>query len=132
MKFDKKFIREKITSYIDSYNNSDLSEMEKFLDDDIIYKNIVDDDVNITTKGKNAFLELNKKSFSLFTEKEKEIITIFIEKKKIIAEIFFHGVLAKDLNKDVLKGDKVRIETNTEFTFSDKSGLIIEITDYSS
>lgn len=127
---DKLEIRDKIEKYLMYYNSFDCDSMLELLEEDIVFKNIVSDEINIETNGKNQFKDLFLRASSIFSSQTQTMITIAVEENTASVEIFFDGTIKNDTDSGLLKGDEVRIEGYTEFEFSD-SGLIKTITDYS-
>ena len=127
---DKLEIRDKIEKYLMYYNSFDCDSILELLEEDIVFKNIVSDGINIETNGKNQFKNLFLKASSIFSSQTQTMITIAVEENTASVEIFFDGTIKNDTDTGLFKGDEVRIEGYTEFEFSD-SGLIKTITDYS-
>ena len=127
---DKLEIRDKIEKYLMYYNSFDCDSILELLEEDIVFKNIVSDEINIETNGKNQFKNLFLKASSIFSSQTQTMITIAVEENTASVEIFFDGTIKNDTDTGLFKGDEVRIEGYTEFEFSD-SGLIKTITDYS-
>lgn len=127
---DKLEIRDKIEKYLMYYNSFDCDSILELLEEDIVFKNIVSDEINIETNGKNQFKDLFLRASSIFSSQTQTMITIAVEENTASVEIFFDGTIKNDTDTGLFKGDEVRIEGYTEFEFSD-SGLIKTITDYS-
>lgn len=127
---DKLEIRDKIEKYLMYYNSFDCDSILELLEEDIVFKNIVSDEINIETNGKNQFKDLFLRASSIFSSQTQTMITIAVEENTASVEIFFDGTIKNDTDTGLFKGDEVRIEGYTEFEFSN-SGLIKTITDYS-
>ncbi|MDY0360092.1 MAG: nuclear transport factor 2 family protein [Desulforegulaceae bacterium] len=127
---DRETIKSIVLNYLDLFNKSDFESMTEILDPDISFENLTEKNSIVKTKGIKEFLEICRSSAQIFESKQKTMITIAVENNTATAEIFFDGILAQDISKDILKGDKIRIEGYTEFEISE-NGLISSIKDFS-
>jgi hypothetical protein len=127
---DRETIKTIVLKYLELFNKSDFESMAEILEPDISFENLTEKNSIVKTKGIKEFLEICRSSARIFESKQKTMITIAVENNTATAEIFFDGILAQDISKDILKGDKIRIEGYTEFEISE-NGLISSIKDFS-
>ncbi len=118
-----------IQNYVEAYNNFDVEGMIKDLHNDIIFKNISNGEVNLTTNGKVAFEEQAQQAKQFFKTRQ-QIITETINNEEFIeVTIDYQGVIAIDLPNGLKENDKIELKGKSIFKFRDDK--IIEITDIS-
>lgn len=118
-----------IQQYIDAYNNFDVEGMTKDLHDDIIFKNISNGEVNLTTNGKSAFEEQALQAKQFFKTRQQTITKSTFNDESIKIDIDYQGVIAVDLPSGLKENDKIALQGKSIFKFMDDK--IIEITDIS-
>ena len=69
-------LSEIIQDYVKAYNNFDVQSMIKNLHEDVIFKNISNDEVNLTTNGKLAFEEQALQAKQYFKTRQQSITNI--------------------------------------------------------
>lgn len=123
-------IREKIIqNYIDGYNEFDIEKMVRDLDEEIIFQNIQNNEVNMTLKGINAFKQQAEQAKSYFEKRHQKITsTKYIEDKTEI-EIEYSAVLGIDFPNGLKKGQQLELKGKSIFVFKDNK--ICELTDIS-
>jgi hypothetical protein len=123
-------IRKKIVeSYIDSYNNFEIENMLKDLDENVVFRNIANGEVNLTTKGIAEFKAQAEKAKNLFSRREQKIIELKFGTDEVEAEIFYNGTLAADLPNGLKSGSRIELGGKSIFRFT--GDKIIEIEDAS-
>lgn len=118
-----------IRNYIDAYNELDIEKMTCDFDDNIIFQNIADDEVNMTLNGINAFREQAKQAKSYFENRRQKIVTIKHDNDRTEIEIDYVATLAMDFPNGLKKGDKLELKGKSIFKFLDNK--IVELTDIS-
>ena len=118
-----------IQNYVNAYNNFDVEGMLKNLHDDIIFKNISNGEVNLTTNGKTAFEEQDLQAKQFFTTRRQTITKSTFNSESIEIDIDCQGVIAVDLPNGLKENDKIALQGKSIFKFIDDK--IIEITDIS-
>lgn len=122
--------REKIIqNYIDGYNEFDIEKMTCNFDDNVIFKNIQNGEVNITLNGINAFKQQAEQAKSYFENRRQQIISIKHDTEKIEIEIDYSAILATDFPNGLKKGEKLELKGKSVFVFQDSK--IIQLTDKS-
>jgi hypothetical protein len=118
-----------IQDYINAYNNFDVEGMIKDLHKDVIFKNISNGEVNLTTTGKSEFESQAKQATQFFKSRKQTITKTSIEEDSIKINIDYQGVIAIDLPNGLKEDDKIELQGKSFFRFMDDK--IIEITDIS-
>ena len=115
-----------IKNYVSSYNDFNVEGMMKDLHEGIIFKNISNGKVNLTTNGKTAFKDQAKQ---FFKTRKQTINETIIDNKFIEIGINYRGIIAVNLPNGLKEGDKIELHGKSIFKFIDNK--IIEIVDIS-
>jgi hypothetical protein len=118
-----------IQNYIDGYNAFDIDKMVEDLDEEIVFENVSNGQINMSLTGIKAFKEqaaLAKDYFSIRTQIIKSF-THHNDETEI--EIDYKAVLAIDFPNGLKKGDELNLQGKSIFTFS--GNKIIKLTDIS-
>ena len=118
-----------IENYINSYNNFDIEGMINDLADTIVFKNISNNEITLSTDGINAFKVQAEKAKAFFSSRKQTIIKTVTSTHKIEVIIDYTGVLNIDLPNGMRKGETLNLKGVSVFTFLDDK--IIEINDIS-
>ena len=118
-----------VENYVDSYNNFDIAEMTKDLDENVVFENISNGNVNLRTEGLNDFKQQAESAKQYFKERKQTIETWTFSREKVEIKIDYKAVLADDLPNGLKKDDILQLKGNSEFIFD--NGKIIKITDKS-
>ena len=122
--------REKIIqNYIDGYNEFDVDKMTFNFDDNIIFKNIQNDQVNMTLNGIIAFKQQAEQAKAYFESRRQQITSILHDTDKTEIEIDYFATLAMDFPNGLKKGEKLALKGKSVFVFQDNK--IIHQTDIS-
>ncbi|MCC6833704.1 MAG: nuclear transport factor 2 family protein [Cytophagales bacterium] len=122
--------REKIIqNYIDGYNEFDVDKMTFNFDDNIIFKNIQNDQVNMTLNGIIAFKQQAEQAKAYFESRRQQITSILHDTDKTEIEIDYFATLAMDFPNGLKKGEKLALKGKSVFVFQDNK--IIQLTDIS-
>ena len=103
--------------------------MVKDLHNDIIFKNISNGEVNLTTHGKDAFEQQALQAKQFFKTRQQTITATTIGNEFIEISIDYQGVVAVDLPNGLKEDEKIALQGKSIFKFIDDK--IIEITDIS-
>jgi hypothetical protein len=94
-------IRKKaVENYVKSYNDFDVENMLKDLDENMVFRNIADGTVNLTTEGIAEFREQAERAVNLFSQREQKITRLKFSENEVEAEISYSGIIAVDLPDD--------------------------------
>ncbi len=118
-----------IENYIHSYNNFEIENMLKDLDENIVFRNIANGEVNLTTKGIAEFKAQAEQAKNLFSQREQKIIGLKFGMDEVQAEIFYNGTIAVDFPNGLKSGSKIELGGKSIFRFA--GDRIIEIEDIS-
>ena len=120
--------REKIVrNYIDGYNEFDIGKMVSDFSENIIFQNILDDEVNMRLNGIHAFIKQAEQAKLYFENRRQQITNIVHSMDTMEIEINYFAKLATDFPNGVKKGDKLELYGKSIFKFVDYK--IVEITD---
>jgi hypothetical protein len=118
-----------VQQYIDSYNNFDVEGMIKDLHKDVIFKNISNGEVNLTTTGKSEFESQAKQAMQFFKSRKQTLTNTVVEENSIKLNIDYQGVIAMDFPNGMKENDEIKLVGESIFSFQDDK--IIAITDIS-
>ena len=118
-----------IENYIQAYNSFDVEGMIKDLHHDIVFENISNDQVNLTTKGIVEFKKQAELAKTYFTEREQKITSWNFLGNTVVITIDYKGVLAMGLPNGMSAGDTLQLKGQSTFEFND--GQLIKIVDKS-
>jgi hypothetical protein len=118
-----------IENYITSYNNFDIGNMLKDLDENIIFRNISNGAVNLTTAGIDEFRKQAEQAKNLFSQREQKITGLKFGENKVEVEISYCGTIAVDLPNGLKQGSKIELNGKSIFRFA--GDKIIELEDIS-
>ncbi|MGC9516733.1 MAG: nuclear transport factor 2 family protein [Methanomicrobiales archaeon] len=124
---DEKQMKEIIDEYIMAYNNFDIRGMLKNLTDDVEFKNIANNQVNLQIMGKNNLKKQAEQAVKLFKERKMEIVHQKIDGDRVKNNINFRGILARDIPDGPKAGESIEIHGKSIFKF--QNGKIISIED---
>lgn len=125
-----KEIREKIIqNYIEGYNNFDVEKMVRDLDEEIIFQNIQNKEVNLTLNGVNEFKQQAEGAKSYFESRQQKITSIKHIEDQTEIEIDYLAILAIDFPNGLKKGEKLKLKGKSIFKFRDNK--IVQLTDIS-
>ena len=118
-----------IENYTNSYNNFDVENMLKDLDENIVFRNVASGEVNLTTEGIAALKAQAKEARNIFSQREQKINDLKFGTDEVVAEILYNGIVAVDLPNGLKRGSKIELSGKSIFRFvGDK---IVEIEDIS-
>lgn len=118
-----------IENYIRSYNAFDVEGMIKDLHHDVVFENISNGQVDLTTSGIGEFRKQAEMAKGFFTKREQKVTSWNFNSDTVTIDIDYNGVLAVDLPNGMKSGDTLRLNGQSVFTF--KEGKIIRIEDKS-
>lgn len=118
-----------IESYIAAYNACDVAGMMQHLDDQVIFQNISNGEIDLELEGIEAFKEQAESAKSLFSSRKQTIQSWDIEGDTITIGIDYEGVLAMDLPNGLEAGDVLALQGSSTFEFADNQ--IVKIVDKS-
>jgi ketosteroid isomerase-like protein len=118
-----------IQSYIEAYNNFDVEGMTEDLHENIVFKNIANQEVNLTTVGKAEFKNQANQAKQLFKSRKQTITSTIVNEDSFEIMIDYQGVIAIDLPNGMKENDEIKLVGKSIFSF--ENDKIIAITDIS-
>jgi len=117
-----------IEHYVNAYNNFDIDGMTRDLDENIVFENISNGQVELRTDGIEAFRQQAASAKQYFQEREQRISSWEFEIGSITVEIDYRAVLAIDLPNGLKAGDALELKGRSTFKFEgDKIIHLIDI-----
>ncbi|MGZ7208905.1 MAG: nuclear transport factor 2 family protein [Methanobacterium sp.] len=123
----EKLMKKIVDQYYKSYNEFNIDGMIKNIHEDMVFKNIVNGEVNFELKGKETFKKQIEEAFALFKNRKMKIVKQKFGDDIVENKIDFKGVLAVDIPDQFKKYDLIKVQSKVIFKF--KNGKIISIED---
>lgn len=121
--------QEAIENYINAYNHFDIEGMTADLDENIVFKNLSNGEIDLKTEGLAAFKKQVNTAKQYFKQRKQTIEKWIFNDKKISIHIDYEAILNIDLPNGLKKGDTLKLNGKSSFEFD--QGKIISITDES-
>lgn len=122
--------REKIIqNYIDGYNRFDTDKMIADFDDDVIFENIQNGELNMSLAGLKSFREQAEQAKAYFAERRQTILSTKHSGDSSEIEIDYYAVLGMDFPNGLKKGAELKLKGKSVFEF--RGDKIIKLTDLS-
>ena len=121
--------KEAVTVYIEAYNRFDVDGMLAPLHDEVVFRNIANGEVNLTTAGKEGFRGQAEQATRYFSEREQRVTHWQLVDNRVEVAIDYRATVAVDLPNGLKPGDTLRLQGKSVFRFDD--GKIISIEDVS-
>ena len=118
-----------VESYVSAYNNFDIDEMTKNLDENIVFENISKGKVDLKTEGLKDFRKQAESAKQYFKQRKQTIESWEFRDSIVMINIDYKATLAIDLPNGLKSGDTLELKGKSEFKFVD--GRIKRITDKS-
>lgn len=122
--------REKIIqNYIDGYNQFNIDKMVTDFDDNVVFENIQNGEINLSLSGLVAFREQADQAVNYFSTRKQTIKSFKHSDIETEIEIEYYAVLAMDFPNGLKSGQELNLTGKSIFKFLDNK--IIKITDIS-
>lgn len=121
--------QEIIKRYIRAYNEFDVDGMLTDVHQEVVFENIANGVVNLSTKGIVELREQAEAAKNYFKERQQTITFWNFQESTVRIGINYVGVLAVDLPNGKRAGETLELSGESEFEFAE--GKIIRITDRS-
>lgn len=118
-----------IESYVRAYNDFDIAGMTQHLHPEIVFENVTNGEVDLSTEGIEAFREQAERAKALFSQREQRITDWSFEGDQVTIGIDYDGTLAIDLPNGLEAGDQLSMQGQSEFHF--REGQVILLRDRS-
>ena len=110
--------KQTIENYVSSYNNFDVENTLKGLNENITFTNIANGTVDLTTRGIAEFRKQAEQAKNLFSRREQKITGLKFDGDKVEAEIFYSATVAADLPNGLKRGSKLELKGKSIFRFA--------------
>ena len=118
-----------IENYINAYNRFDIEGMIKDLDENIVFENVTNGDINLNTEGIEAFKEQAEAAKQYFEKRKQTIESWEISDPIVEIKISYKATVAIDLPNGLKKGDTLELAGSSIFEIENEK--IKRITDKS-
>jgi ketosteroid isomerase-like protein len=118
-----------VEAYIEAYNRFDVAGMLLPLHEDVVFRNVSNGEVNLTTTGKAAFQQQAEQAKHYFSQREQSVTNWMTTAHRVEVAIDYRAVAAIEFPNGLKSGDTLRVQGKSVFEFAD--GKIISIEDIS-
>ncbi len=118
-----------IESYVRAYNAFDIAGMTQHLHSEVIFENVTNGEIDLTTEGIEAFREQAERARALFSQREQRITDWSYDGDQVTIGIDYQGTLAIDLPNGLEAGDQLSMQGESEFHF--REGQVVLLRDRS-
>ncbi len=118
-----------VEKYIEAYNRSDVDGMVAHLHENVVFRNISNGEVNLTTVGKEQFRAQAEQAKHYFSEREQRVTDWQTVGSQVEVLIDYHAVAAVEFPNGLKPGDALTMQGKSVFQF--ENGQIISIEDIS-
>jgi ketosteroid isomerase-like protein len=118
-----------VQAYIEAYNRFDVDRMVADLHDEVVFKNIANGEVNLTTTGKERFRQQAEQAKQYFSQREQRVTDWQVADSHVEVLIDYTGVAAIDFPNGLKPGDTLRMQGKSVFQL--EGGKIHSIEDIS-
>lgn len=118
-----------IEKYIDAYNNFDIEGMLSLLADDVVFENISNNTVTVSTAGVAEFRQLAEHAATLFSARRQTITACTITADTATVSIDYAATLAQDIAGGPKAGSELLLQGESEFVL--RHGKICHLIDRS-
>ena len=122
-------LEEAVTVYIEAYNRFDVDGMLPPLHEEVVFRNIANGEVSLTTTGKEDFRCQAEQATRYFSEREQRVTHWQLVDNRVEVAIDYRATVAVELPNGLKPGDTLRLQGKSIFRFDD--GKIISIEDIS-
>ena len=109
--------RELIESYIHAYNHFDVEGMTQDVDEQIVFENVSQGEVNLHVTGKEAFRKQAEAAKGYFSQRQQTITSWEFDTDIVTVEIDYEAVLAIDFPNGMKAGETLKMKGTSIFTF---------------
>ena len=121
--------RQLVEAYIEAYNRFDVAGMLGPLHDEVVFRNISNGEVNLTTADKVQFRAQAEYAAHCFSEREQRITEWQMSGDEVTVLIDYRAVAAVEFPNGLRPGGRFTMQGRSVFRF--ENGQIISIQDIS-
>ena len=118
-----------IKNYIDGYNQFDIEKMVMDFDDNNVFENLQNNEINLSLKGLTAFKEQAEIAKTYFAKRTQTVKSFRHFDNSTEIEIDYTAILAMDLPNGLKKGQELTLSGKSVFEF--ENNKVIKLTDIS-
>ena len=118
-----------IEAYIEAYNRFAVAGMLAPLHDDVVFRNVSNGEVNLTTTGKEALRQQAEQATQYFSSREQRVTNWQVNGQLVEVAIDYTTVAAIAFPNGLKPGDALHMQGKSVFKI--ESGQIISIEDIS-
>jgi hypothetical protein len=118
-----------ILNYLEGYNKFDITKMVKDFSDDIVFKNIQNEETSMVLTGIEEFKVQAESAKSYFKERKQKVVSFIHDGQNTEIEVEYFAVLAIDFPNGMKKGQEIKLTGRSIFEFKDDK--IVALTDIS-
>ena len=121
--------KKRIENYIKSYNDFEIVNMAKDLHEEIVFENISNEKVDLSTEGIEEFKKQAETAKQYFNQRTQTIEFWEFNDNLVTIKIDYKAILNIDLPNGLKKGDTFELKGESQFEFNNDK--IIRIRDKS-
>jgi ketosteroid isomerase-like protein len=118
-----------VLAYIEAYNRFDVDGMVADLHDEVVFRNIANSEVNLTTTGKESFRQQAEQAKQYFSEREQRVTDWQVADNRVEILIDYTAVAAIEFPNGLKSGDALQMQGKSVFQL--EGGKILSIEDIS-
>ncbi|MBJ6118714.1 nuclear transport factor 2 family protein [Pontibacter sp. BT310] len=118
-----------IENYVSSYNNFDIEGMIADLDENVVFENITNGELDLRTEGLIEFKKQAESAKQYFRQRKQIIDNWEFDNSSVSIEITYEAILNVDLPNGLKNGESLNLKGKSRFKFEE--GRIVKITDES-
>ncbi|GAB3577261.1 nuclear transport factor 2 family protein [Hymenobacter daeguensis] len=118
-----------VEAYIAAYNRFDVAGMLAPLHEDVVFRNVSNGEVSLTTNGKEAFRRQAAQATQYFSEREQRVTDWQVNGRQVEVAIDYKAVAAIAFPNGLQPGDTLQLQGKSVFQI--ENGQIISIEDIS-
>ena len=118
-----------VEAYIEAYNRFDVDGMLAPLHEGVVFRNVSNGEVNLTTSGKESFRRQAEQATHYFSQREQRVTNWQLNDQQVEVAIAYTAVAAIAFPNGLQPGDTLQMQGKSIFEFA--YGKIISIEDIS-
>lgn len=122
-------LKQLVKAYIEAYNRFDVAGMLAPLHEDVVFRNVSNGKVNLTTTGKEAFHQQAEQATQYFSQREQRVTDWQVKGQRVEVAIDYTAVAAIEFPNGLKPGDALQLQGKSVFEI--ENGQIISIEDIS-
>jgi len=119
-------LKKLVAAYLEAYNRFDVDGMLAPLHDEVVFKNISNGEVTLTTSGKEEFRRQAEQATQYFSQREQRVTDWQAADSWVAVTIDYTGVAAIDFPNGLKPGDTLHLQGKAVFRFEDDQIISIE------